>query len=333
MAGLSQTTNSSLGSSFSSGSSLNKQDLQTSKGLYDLSVQSGLGKEADRIIATHSGEENKKIFSGGFISDVFDVLNSLQYGITGVLKGKGFLEGVKTRQSFSDKDALGDNGLPGVIAGVVMDIAVDPLTYIAPWTILKKIPAVSKLAKISSVKIFGKSVEKIVDVTDKSGKIVQKVIPQWEEGTKVGSWLAEKFAWRLGKDPTYVNALENQINGIGVSIGMIKELVAPMIKLTPDTAKKILTKDTTGRVKRVLLKDLKKILSPEEFEIVAPIWKKVDEMGKELVDLGVLGKTKFEENIGEYLKNAYLEYETAQNKGFLSSNLSFVCENSRREKL
>jgi len=119
-------------------------DTSTTTGLYNLAVQSGLQGDADRVLAAQTGEETKKIFSGGFISDVFDVLNSLQYGVVGVLKGKGFMEGVRTRQSFSDKDALGDNGIPGVIAGIGLDIAVDPLTYIAPWTIAKKIPMLAK---------------------------------------------------------------------------------------------------------------------------------------------------------------------------------------------
>jgi hypothetical protein len=99
------------------------------QGLLNLANQSGLGNDANRIIQQNSGEDTKKIFSGGFISDIFDVLNSLQYGVVGVLKGKGFLQGVQTRQSFSDKDALGNNGLPGVIAGIALDIACDPLTY------------------------------------------------------------------------------------------------------------------------------------------------------------------------------------------------------------
>ena len=114
-----------------------KADLATSEGLYQTAVNSGLQKQADRILST-KGEEAKRIFSGGFISDIFDTLNALQYGIVGMLKGRSFAEGVKTRQSFSDQDALGDLGLPGVIGGIALDIAVDPLTYIAPWTIAKK---------------------------------------------------------------------------------------------------------------------------------------------------------------------------------------------------
>ena len=61
--------------------SARKGTLSTSSGLYQQAVKSGYQKDADRILATQSGEETKKIFSGGFISDIFDSLNALQYGV------------------------------------------------------------------------------------------------------------------------------------------------------------------------------------------------------------------------------------------------------------
>ena len=88
---------------------------------------------------------------GGFISDIFDGLNALQYGVTGMIKGKGFYEGVKTRQSFSDKDALGEHGIPGMIGGIALDIAVDPLTYIPPLAIAKRLGLVGKIKKMMGV--------------------------------------------------------------------------------------------------------------------------------------------------------------------------------------
>src|SRR3990167_628290 len=129
-------------------------DLKSVEGLKQTAEQAGLGERAKDILAT-KGEQPKKIFSGGLISDSFDVLNALQYGVTGLIKGKGFMEGVKTRQSFSDKDALGDFSLPGTIAGIAMDIAVDPLTYLsfggtgllkAGVSAVRKTPAVTKVA-------------------------------------------------------------------------------------------------------------------------------------------------------------------------------------------
>ena len=112
----------------------------TSQGLFNLAVKSDLKTEAERIMSIQTGEETKRIFSGGFISDIFDVLNAFQYGVVGLVKGKSFSEGVNTRQSFTDKDALGDQGLPGIIMGTALDIAFDPFTYIAPITLIEKIP-------------------------------------------------------------------------------------------------------------------------------------------------------------------------------------------------
>jgi hypothetical protein len=285
-------------------------DTKTSAGLYNLAAQSGLQRDADRILEAQKGEETKKIFSGGFISDVFDVLNSLQYGVTGMLKGKGFAEGVRTRQSFSDKDALGDNGLPGVIAGIGMDIAVDPLTYIAPWTIAKKIPAISKLAKGIKGALFGKMVPKTIKTAEGAKKV-----QQLEGGTRLGKYLGRKVSWMFGADPVFKETWERGLKNTAVGTQNLAEIARGITKLTPKTAAKILTRDKTGRIARVPLAQLKKTLSPEEFETVATAWNKLDDLGKQAVDLKLLSKGKFEENFGEYLKNAYLEYEQRKSKG------------------
>ena len=53
-------------------------DLGTPKGLQLLASQTGLQKRAEQVMST-KGEQPKEIFSGGFISDIFDGLNALQY--------------------------------------------------------------------------------------------------------------------------------------------------------------------------------------------------------------------------------------------------------------
>src|SRR3990167_6271401 len=88
-------------------------DLQTPEGLEQLAKARGLGKESERILAG-KGENPEKIYSGGIVNDIFDTLNALQYGVVGVLKGKSFMEGLRTRESFTKKDALGEFGVPGV---------------------------------------------------------------------------------------------------------------------------------------------------------------------------------------------------------------------------
>lgn len=285
-----------------------KPDLKSSDGLYNLAVQNGFKGQADSILAAQTGEKTKEIFSGGFISDVFDTLNALQYGTVGLLKGKSFSEGVRTRQSFTDKDALGDKGLPGIIAGTVLDILTDPLTYIAPATIVKKIPLLSRALKGAKELAFGRNVEKVIEGTDKTYQAL-------EGGTKAGKYLAQKFAYMSGADPIFRETWERGLKNTAISTEAVVDMGKSIAKLTPETAKKLLTKDETGRFIRVGLKTLQETLKPEEFEAVANIYNKIDGLGKEAVDLGLLSKKTYEENIGEYIKNAYTEFEQAKSAG------------------
>ena len=304
-----------------------KGKLDDSSELYNLAVNKGYQKDADRILKAQSGEDTKKIFSGGFISDIFDSLNALQYGVTGVIKGKSFLEGVKTRQSFSDKDSLGDKGIPGMIGGIALDIAVDPLTYVAPWTIAKKVPMIAKAAKAIKGAIFGEGVLKPIQETaeatqkllaaSKAGKAVgiTRQSLAMEGGTKLGKYMADKFVWMFGADPLYKAAYEKSIKNIAEGTQNIAKMARGLGGLTPEVSAKLLTRDETGRMARVGLDRLKKILTPDEMKLVEPAWAKIDELGKEAVDLGILSQSKFEENIGSYIKNAYTEYEQAKGKG------------------
>jgi len=296
-----------------------KNDLTTSQGLYNLASQSGLKNQADRILSAQTGEDTKKIFSGGFISDIFDGLNALQYGVTGMLKGKSFAEGVKTRQSFSDKDALGDNGLPGVIAGIIMDIAVDPLTYIAPATIVKKIPFLTKALKGAKEATFGKMVKKGIEGTDKTYQAL-------EGGTQAGKYLGSKFTWMFGADPIYKEAFERSVKNIAITTKAVADLGKSVGSLAPETASKLLTSKFVpelngNRFFRTPLEELQKVLKPEEFEPVAKLYNKLDSLSKEAMDLGLLDKTVGEPNIGQYIKNAYEEYELGKGKGLFPSKI------------
>ena len=284
-----------------------KKSLETSDGLYQLAVKNGFQQDADRILATQQGEKTKEIFSGGFISDVFDGLNALQYGVVGVLKGKSFLEGVKTRQSFSDQDALGDKGIPGMIAGIALDIAFDPLTYIAPATIVKKIPLLSKALKGVKELAVGKKVLKTIEGTEKTYETL-------EGGTKLGKYLGSKFSWMFGADPVFKETFERSVKNIAVGTENVVTLAKKVANIAPETAKKILARDETGRFIRVPLVQLTRKLAPEELDSVTKLYQKLDDLGKEAVDVGLLSKEKYEENLGEYIKNAYLEYEQTQSK-------------------
>lgn len=293
------------------------RNIDSSQGLYNLAVQSGLKDKADNIWATQSGEETKKIFSGGFISDIFDVMNTFQYGVVGLMKGKSFLEGVQTRQSFTDKDALGDKGLPGVVAGIALDIAFDPLTYIAPATIVKKIPFATKLIKGAKEAIFGKTVIKELPETALS-KVQQltRLTSDTEGGTKMGKYLASKLSWMWGADPVFRETFERSTKNIAVETQNLVEMARHVSKLAPETAIKILSRDKTGRFIRAPLEGLVGTLTSDELLNVQKFYQKIDDLGKQAVDVGLLGKAKFEENVGEYIKSAFLEHETAVGKGF-----------------
>jgi hypothetical protein len=284
-----------------------RRGLDNSQALYSLAVRSGLQKDADRILAAQKGEEVKQIFSGGFISDIFDTLNALQYGVVGMLKGKSFLEGVKTRQSFSDKDALGDKGIPGMIAGIGLDIAFDPLTYIAPATVVKKFPVLGKIGKAVKGAIFGKPVQKTIEGT-------KRTFQATEGGTKIGKWLGDKFKYMFGADPVYREMHERGIKNIAQGTMNLAAMTKDVARITPKVAQQILTRDKTGRFIRTPLNRLTGVLNPEEFQVVSNFYKKIDDLGAQAVDSGLLSKKKFEENFGEYIKTAFVEHETAKRK-------------------
>lgn len=285
-------------------------DTKTSQGLYNMAVQAGLKSKADAIRAQQSGEETKKIFSGGFISDVFDTLSALQYGVTGVIKGKSFMEGIKTRQSFSDKDSLGASGLPGVIAGIALDIAVDPLTYIAPYTLVKKVPALQKLLKGGQEMAFGRRVTKAIEGAEGTYEAL-------EGGTKVGRYLSQKLTYMMGADPVFKESWERAVKNTAVGTQNVVKLGKSVANLMPDTAKKILSKDATGRFIRTPLAQL--TLNADEIKPVTELYKIIDDLGKEAVDLKILTKEKYEENFGEYIKNAYTEYELSKKTSVFGS--------------
>lgn len=284
---------------------VNKKQLGTSSGLYNYAAQNGLQRQADSILKQQSGEETDRIFSGGFISDVFDVLNAAQYGVVGMLKGKSFGEGVQTRESWTKQDALGKYGIPGLIGGTLLDIASDPFTYLTPWKVLSKIPGVTKLAKAAKAGFAGKLAVKTIE---EAGGI-NKSYMALEGGTKLGRYLGTKFVWMFGADPVFKEFAEKAVVNEAVSIKKAVDMVTNFSRLGDDVASKAITKDEVGRIVRLSNDALKGVVSPEEYKIISKLNDKIDELGKELVDLGVLGKGKYEDNINQYIKNVYEEYE------------------------
>jgi len=233
-------------------------------------------------------EEPKKIYTGGAISDIFDTLNIFQYGVVGMLKGKGFSEGVRTRQSWSDKDALGDFGIPGMIGGTLLDIAVDPMTYLSPLSILKKIPGVA-----AGVEAAGTAFK----------------------ASKIGKELGERFIYGFGKDPVYMKLAERMFNSKAIGERNILQALRGIIDLPIDKASKLLTRDETLHFIRKPLKEIQKFLSPDEFSMIKKAYNQLDTLSSQWSKLNPGVAETIDQNIGKYIKNAFEEFELPQRTG------------------
>lgn len=253
-------------------------DLETSTGLSKTAVQSGLGKEAVDVL-DEKGEHPEQIFSGGFISDVFDTLNLLQHGVTGVIQGNGFADGVKTRASFSKEDQLGQFGIPGVVAGIAADIAVDPLTYLGGAGLLARgAKAVTKGIKAG-------------------GELVADKVPV---ARKAGEHLGRMFVYRFGQDPMYKELAERSIRNAGVGIQNVLDLARPLTKLNSETQKLIADARKAGTLDT---------LSPELLTKAKPAFDELDRLGNEAVKVGLLKQEVYEENVGRYIARLYRSKE------------------------
>jgi len=261
-----------------------KTDLTTSEGLMKLAEQKGLEEKAKEVIEA-KGEKPKEIYSGGFVMDIFDTLNAIQYGVTGLLKGKSFSEGVKTRQSFSDKDALGDYGLPGAIGGIALDIAVDPLTYIP----------VLGLGKVALKGIKG--------VAEVAGKVAIKAPIVGTATEKIGNTLGRAFIYRFGQDPIYKEIAERSIKNIAVGNQNLLELARPLTKLDASTQKAIAEARKIGKLEK---------LPSELLNKAKPAFDELDRLGKEAVDVGLLKAETYAENVGKYIARLYKKHEVPE---------------------
>ena len=244
-----------------------RPDLSTTAGLQQLAGQAGL------TTGLPKGEDPKKIFSGGLISDIFDTLNVFQYGVVGLLKGKGFSEGVRTRQSFTDKDSLGDRGIPGLIAGTALDILVDPMTYISPFSILKKIPGVEAGVDVAKT-AFSK--------------------------TRLGSSLGRSFIYRFGQDPVYKELAERSIKNVAVGNRNLLDLAKPLAELSPEAQKAISMARKAGKLSGLPADLLAK---------AKPAFDELDKLGKQAVEVGLLDAKTYEKNVGSYMARLYRKWE------------------------
>jgi len=304
---------------------LKSPDLNTSDGLYQVASQNGLEDKAKQVIRDNSGEEYKQIFSGGFISDIFDVLNVVSYGTVGILKGKGFADGVKNRESFADSDAMGQYGLMGSIAGIALDIATDPLTYIAPYTIARKIPGLTKAAKFGKEAVFGKQVLKALPETAETvAKGITQLGTEQEGGINLAKSAAAKISFMFGADNMFKETWQRMTRNIGVETVAARNMMKTISKIdkemTGGLADSIFTTKAFGDNRNILIRkplaELQRDLSQPVFEKVKFAYDKIDELGKQLVDEGVLASGKYQENVGEYMHQYYQKYIDAKGTTF-----------------
>lgn len=296
-------------------------DLDTSEGLYNLAIQSGLKNQADNAV-TKAGGESTKYLSGGFIMDAADILNTLDYGVVGLLKGKTFAEGVKERQSFSDEDALGKYGWTGKLAGLVLDIAVDPLTYFAPWKTLGKIPAFAKAAEAAKAKAFGE-----LHTIKIAGQEMQ-----W----RTGGWsplnfLADNLVYGHAVDKNFRRMFEEANANKQNALSSADELIGMFSKIDPKVAKETLTFADDGSM---ITRDIEELRRTGSFGDRMPIAEEMyamrDRLMKELVDEGVISETAAKTHWNTYLKQAYDEYLIQKNKGFKGRSKGIGLDNTTR---
>ena len=257
------------------GSPAQAQDLTTPSGLQATAERAGLGEQAQKILET-KGEKPEQIFSGGFIQDTFDTLNLLQHGVTGLIQGKGFAEGVKTRASFTEKgeQGLGDLGIPGTIVGIVLDIAVDPLTYLGGFGILKR----------------------AIQFAGKGAKAAGQVISKLPIAEKAGQQLGKMFVYRFGQDAAYKELAERSIKNAGIGVQNVLDLARPITKLDNISQKAIAEARKAGTLDNLPADLLAK---------AKPAFDELDRLGQEAVKVGLLNAETYAENVGKYIARLY----------------------------
>ncbi len=262
---------------------MNKQSRRgtTSEDLFKIAEASGMGKEAQAILA-EKGEEFDKFFAGGMVSDVFDVLNFFQYGVVGMAKGKSFTEGVRDRESWSKKDALGKFGFWGNVGGVLLDIASDPLTWFAPWTLIKFIPGVKQLGAKTSA-IFAKSAKAAM------------------EHSKL-----RKLVYMGGQSPVFRKGYETMTHGIAAGWKKAKRLGQAIHKLPVD-----------GTVLKKAIEEGNEAVITKAGASAVEAWGEITKLQDRLYAAGVIGKEVIDETRGKYLPRVFQLFDNAQVKRVL----------------
>jgi len=276
--------------------------LDSSEGLYRAAQESGFGEQADRAIEPHKGDKGAYL-SGGFVSDSLDVLSTLDYGITGVLKGDGFINGVRNKSSFADDDALGRYGVAGKYSGIAADIALGVATSFIPvfgWA--KGAARTLGIAKFAST-VAKRAVGEMKPIMLSGGEGMIRV-----GGIDMVVDTFNKFLPHFSFDPgVNKKLLDADAEAVNLAQQAYKNFER-FDKYDDGVVNNIFTKDANGRLIRKngseLMRDFTEGKGLEEAMAVS---KNIDDLMLLLIEKGGLSREVAEEQFGKYLTQSYDE--------------------------
>jgi hypothetical protein len=278
-------------------------NTDTTEGLYNIATQVGLKQDAKRVLEKVGGE-NGKFFSGGFVGDIFDILNIGSYGVVGLVKGKGFIEGVKNRESLSDDDALGKYGFAGQVAGFVGDIVLDPLTYVAPLKLVTKIPGATRLAEKGMTKAFGK--------IERESIAGGKTVFNREGGWTPLTFMADKLVYGFAVDKKTLEGVQKIKDSASVALSEAEQLLSVFSKIDPKISDKVLTWKPDGfggdKLGRADIDDLRRVLDDDQYQATKSVYNAIEKAADKLEELGVLSKETRQQHIDDYVVQMYDEF-------------------------
>ncbi len=254
-----------------------KRDLETLEGLQDLAREKGVDDEAKKITGgLRKGEKPNELFSGGFISDVFDVFSVGSYATAGFTKEgvSGISKGIQERASFADPELLGKYGTPGTAAGVLLDIFADPTNLIP---------------------VFG-----IGSKALKGIKQGTKFLSETRAGKPLADALGRGFIYRFGQDPVYAKMAEDTIKAVARGQEYALEVSRPIAKLSK------FDQIAIGS----WLKGKKVTLSPQLLQHANRARNEFKKLGEEAVSQGLLDADTYFANINKYMPRMYTQFET-----------------------
>lgn len=284
-----------------------------------------------------------KIYSGGFVSDVFDTLQAPVSGFASFLRGarkgvvesrgKGFGEmlsswwkggvsniapGVKARTNMADY--MGDLGVKNKYAreglGLAAEITSDPLNLLNKGgKLLSKIPGVAKT--------FDK-----VKAATKAETLLPKLGP-------LGEQIGEKFVYRFKQPADYVRRAEKLTNDLArgeqaaVEIGTNLKYAPADIKIGDRLFKK--GEEFTPAIQRRLSQLIQGGISTNEglTSTAAPAIEKFKSLADDMIKYGNKDKEVFQKYYGKYLPTYYREFVEG---GGMGSTRKMVTERFTKKK-